>query len=405
MLLKLLYSAFLITCFPLAHAQSNHSESPLNQARAEGKRINGYKVLCFHESPLNYKQINTTHCTHLVSAYATLDPDEYVIRNSSAPVLTSSLKETDPGLKTIIAIGGSSDSWGEDDKYTKMARNGTLRKNFIDSVIEFMEYYDFDGFDFVWFENHQNRTNYILLLHELKERFGARYELFIELKCTSGAHIASDLMVIYDIVDMINVWTTNFVGNWVIPKQVGHHAALKQRPEAASGAPMQSEWGIGDDLRKPSDPRLVSIDSCIAYFFDKLKPRIGKLSLGIAFYGLGFTLTDGARGDPFDSFEKGVDEWYDYATICSSLTDTKSSDVPIVTYDHNYWIAPYFKRGRLWIGYDDERSVRIKVDWMKDNRLGGVTVYNFEQDDVNGVCYNMRKYPLLSAIHEQVLAD
>lgn len=401
-MLKVLSLALILIYSALAHAQSNHSQA---QSNVQGKRINGYKVLCYHyRSDLSPSQINPTYCIHLVSSYATLDPKEYVIRNSSAPVMTSSLKETDAGLKTIIAIGGVTES--SDSKYSEMVQNGTLRSKFIDSVIAFMEHYNFDGLSFNWFKSYtQYRDDYVMLLKELRERFGARYELMIGYRCGDDARGSYDLVATQDIVDTIFAWAGSFAGKWTEPKQVGHHAALKQRPEAGKVAPLQSEWGTDLDLRIPSERRSVSVESCFRYLLDDLELRPEKLNLLIPFYAQSFQLTDSARASPFDTFEKGVDEWISYTTICSSLTDTNSPDVPIVTYDHNYWAAPYATKGHLWIGYDDERSARIKVDWMKGKKLGGVAVYNLEYDDFSGKCFNGKKYPLMNAIYEQLMSD
>lgn len=56
----------------------------------------------------------------------------------------------------MISIGGFSDS---SEKYSLMANNNHSRKEFIDSVIKFLEEHNFDGLDFNWYAN--NSMNYI----------------------------------------------------------------------------------------------------------------------------------------------------------------------------------------------------------------------------------------------------
>ena len=75
--------------------------------------------------------------------------------------------------------------------------------------------------------------------------------------------------------------------------------------------------------------------------FDDFKLRPEKLTLSMTPEGHGYLLVDPARAGPFDAFEKGGDpSWYVFPVLCSSLMDNKNVDVPIVTYDHNYWMTP-----------------------------------------------------------------
>jgi chitinase len=58
------------------------------------------------------------------------------------------LRTVNPNLTTMIAIGG----WNEgSDKYSRMASNAASRKTFVDSVVKFLQKYDFDGIDLDWF--------------------------------------------------------------------------------------------------------------------------------------------------------------------------------------------------------------------------------------------------------------
>ena len=57
------------------------------------------------------------------------------------------LKEHNPDLKVMIAIGG----WSEGaKKYSDMALTKESRKTFIESVIEFLVEHGFDGLDLDW---------------------------------------------------------------------------------------------------------------------------------------------------------------------------------------------------------------------------------------------------------------
>ena len=72
-------------------------------------------------------QINTTYCIHLVSGHAQVDPIKDVILRNNVPVLPSSAKGKDRGLKTIIAIGWW-EGWAENQKYAEMAADGNIHR-------------------------------------------------------------------------------------------------------------------------------------------------------------------------------------------------------------------------------------------------------------------------------------
>lgn len=94
-------------------------------------------------------------CTHVIFSFLGLDhtnltvtilDKEYeVIRGGFKATLA--LKHINPELKVMIAIGG----WAEGGKqYSQMVSSKATRTRFIDSVLEFMSKYEFDGLDFDW---------------------------------------------------------------------------------------------------------------------------------------------------------------------------------------------------------------------------------------------------------------
>lgn len=110
------------------------------------------------------ENVNPNLCTHLIYTFAKLsgnrialyDPDlddgdtdwrsgkrwgRGMIRRMN------NLRNYNKNLTTMIAIGG----WNEgSDKYSMMVRNPNSRKEFVESVIEFLEEHDLDGLDLDW---------------------------------------------------------------------------------------------------------------------------------------------------------------------------------------------------------------------------------------------------------------
>lgn len=103
------------------------------------------------------EQIPTGVYTHLNFAFATIDPETFEVRPASSgdKLLynrVTSLKERDPDLKVLIAIGG----WTFNDPgptattFSDIARSEKAQKAFIKSLVSFMSTYDFDGVDLDW---------------------------------------------------------------------------------------------------------------------------------------------------------------------------------------------------------------------------------------------------------------
>lgn len=59
----------------------------------------------------------------------------------------TNLKQSNPSLKTTIAVGG----WNEGSaKFSSMASNPSKRANFINSAVNLLQTYGFDGLDIDW---------------------------------------------------------------------------------------------------------------------------------------------------------------------------------------------------------------------------------------------------------------
>lgn len=62
-------------------------------------------------------------------------------------------------------------------------------------------------------------------------------------------------------------------------------------------------------------------------------------------------------------------------------------------------MAPYAFNGRQWLGYEDEKSVVTKVQYIKDNGLAGAMVWSIDTDDFHGFCTG-KKFGLIATIDE-----
>lgn len=127
-------------------------------------------------------------CTHVIYTFAglgfdskirSLDPwndlkDDY---GKGAFERFVKLKQINPRLKTMVAIGG----WNEGSiKYSAMASNALARRIFVESVLMFLDRYNFDGLDLDWEYpaarggKPEDKPNFTALIRELKTAFQAK---------------------------------------------------------------------------------------------------------------------------------------------------------------------------------------------------------------------------------------
>lgn len=68
--------------------------------------------------------------------------------------------------------------------------------------------------------------------------------------------------------------------------------------------------------------------------------------------------------------------------------------------------VPYLVHDDQWVGFDDERSIRHKMNWIKDSGFGGAMVWTVDMDDFTGtICGGGVKYPLISAMRYKLITS
>lgn len=90
-------------------------------------------------------------CTHIVYAYAVLDPQTLTIKSSNPAIdiddgfykRVTDLRQS--GVKVLLALGGLTDSVG--NKYDRLLTDANASRRFIASVMAFIHEHHFDGLD------------------------------------------------------------------------------------------------------------------------------------------------------------------------------------------------------------------------------------------------------------------
>ncbi len=275
------------------------------------------------------------------------------------------LKEIYPFLRVNLSIGG----WGADG-FSDMAADGDLRSGFVDNVMEWVKKHGFDGIDIDWEypvdgadgmikSRPEDKTNFTLLMKELKEALdalsnenGKTYTLSFAAAASSDYLNWIEPKKLSDIVDYVNLMTYDFYGEW--SNTTGHHSNLYNsdiKPSAQSG-----DKAVRDFITAGFSPN--------------------QIVLGIPFFGKGWRGVNNKNNGLYQRF-----------TAVYNYKDMGFDDIEKLIVSDNlkeYWDdsakAPYLYNGDIWISYDNEQSVEIKTDYIKKKNLGGIMIWEYSHD-------------------------
>ena len=284
-----------------------------------------------------------------------------------------------PDKKILISIGG----WTDSGHFSEMALTAESRGFFIRSCLETLDAYPFlSGLDIDWEYPGVERepededdegnpvvgddwTNYTLLLKELREaldeHFGQGKKI---LTVCAGASVGYSLCMqdyasLHPYVDRINVMTYDMAGSW--EENTGHHTAL-----------------LGE----------VSADTAVKYLLELGVPA-EKIAIGSPLYSHGWKMNELAQ-ETVGAAAEAIDDmtWHE-------LLPLEQSAVPEGTPG---WHKGYDKTKEaawLWnddpdspdylkfITYESAESLQAKLDYIKEQGLGGLIVWEVHGDSMD----------------------
>lgn len=279
----------------------------------------------------------------------------------------NALKHDNPNLQVLVSVGG----WDWSGAFSDMALTKQSRRRFAESVVAFIEKYHLDGLDIDWEYpgmagatdrfRPEDRQNYTLLLHELRQRFGHEQKKLhrrLLLSIATGASAKflehTEMKKVERYVDSVNLMTYDFYSPGS-DKITGHQAPL---------------------YVSPLDPKQYSADLAVQNF-ERAGVPARKIVLGMPFYGKRWAEVPGEDHGLFQPGKEpprsGYGPGFDAASLMANGYTRYWDSVAQVPYLYN-------PATRMFVSYEDAQSVAGKCKYVLSHRLGGVMFWTYESD-------------------------
>ncbi|MDR3596005.1 glycosyl hydrolase family 18 protein [Clostridium sp.] len=306
-----------------------------------------------------------------------------------------------PDKKIIVSVGG----WTRGENFHAMAMTAATRKVFTDSVVAFLKQYPFiDGIDIDWEypgidrqadPNDQydhgcpggpeDKVNYTLLLQDIRAAYNSNglSDKMLTVAAAAGYDkmnlVQPDQYAQY--VDFMNVMTYDMHG--AFENVTNHQSPLYANPADPS----------------PTSPidikNKYNADYAIKAYRDIYGIPASKLNVGTPLYSRGWTgVQPGPNGDGLYQTSTGAytgsldnpqapggqESWFNLKKLETTPGWKKYYDnVASAVYLYNASTG-------VFLSYEDEKTLQAKCDYVNNNNLGGIIIWDASTDDISNGC-------------------
>lgn len=283
------------------------------------------------------------------------------------------LKTQDPDLKVFIALGG----WSYNNPgptrttFSDLAASKDAQKKFFKSLISFLSTYNLDGVDIDWEypgpdssverggreEDFDNFPAFLRALKEALKGSGGRDGVTVTLPASYWFLQHFDIVEMEKHVNFFNIMSYDLHGAW----------------------DRDNKW-LGPYLFAHTN--LTEIQDAMDLLWRNKIPS-KKVIMGTAFYGRAFTATSTSCMEPGCTFEsagnKGLCSRENGILLNSEIVDIidEKGLTPTLYKEAGVKVAHWDNQ---WVAYDDEDTLKLKVDFALGLGLGGVMVWAVSHD-------------------------
>ncbi len=358
----------------------NFSKQKIKSEKAINKSEKEYMVVAYVAGYRNFDftTIDVSGITHINYAFANIRNGEAVFDTTKIDgkrltpkdiVALNSLKTKNPDLKVLVSVGG----WSWSKGFSDAALTEESRLKFAKSCAVFVDKYNLDGIDLDWEYPNQigagnthrpeDVHNFTLMLKAVREQLdllsekegkNKHYLLAIATGADNAYVENTELGEIHKYIDFLNIMTYDFYNG--LHKTNGHHSNFK--PSAQPDLDMNSV--------------VNAIDMHIEAGFPA-----DRINLGIPFYGRIWkgVKTDGEQILFNDAETVGMG--IDYKDFHQNINANG-----FVRYWDEIAKAPYLwnQEEKTFISYEDEESIKYKIEYLKNRGLAGVMFWEYSAD-------------------------
>ncbi|KAI9125518.1 hypothetical protein K1719_002936 [Acacia pycnantha] len=328
------------------------------------------------ETPI--PDINSALFTHLICAFASVNPSTYEISIAKSDqqdfsIFTNIIKRKNPSIVTLLSVWNGQPETAQgilgkkanDSVISSMIRTTSSRKSFIQSSIQTARRHGFQGIDLLWLwpQAESDMTNLGILLHEWRLAVDSEIRSSGEssLILSMGLHYTP--IVFGNLSYPVDSLANNL--NWGHILAYDYHLPSLENfthPHAALYDPVSH----------------VNTDFGIRKWLSIGFPS-NKLLLGLPYHGYAWALDnpkENAIGAPSSGMAVKPDGSLNYKYIKWYVRSYGAPTLYNATYVVNYCTI-----GSSWINFDDVEAVRTKVAYAKEKKLLGYNVFQVINDD------------------------
>lgn len=314
--------------------------------------------------------LNPKKMSHINYAFVDVKDNRAWLHNEGTDTINfrnlNALKKQNKDLKILISMGG----WSWSKNFSDAVLTDTSTRSFAYSCIDIVSKYDLDGVDIDWEypgmigDNNkfrpEDKQGYTRLFRELRLGLDSLKKItrktYLVTTAVGGSydyieHTEMDKVAQY--CDFINLMSYDYAG----PSDTisSHHTNL---------------YTSSDDTSQGSTDKSVK-----AFLAAGVPAK--KLVVGLGFYGKGWKMPTTDNNGLYRRVET-----YTRGGGFAYLKDSLENKNGFIKYWDDVAKAPYLfnRETKIFITYDDERSIREKCAYIKKNNLAGAMFWEYSSD-------------------------
>lgn len=329
--------------------------------------VGGYRGL------VNVEDIDAKKLTHINYAFVNVKDSAAFLTNLKTDSTNfrklNELKKINPDLKILISLGG----WSWSENFSDAVLTPSSRKLFAKSSVDIIKEFNLDGVDIDWeypamkgeegnVYRPEDKQNFTLMFKEIRTELnkleaekGKKYLLTTAVGGSKSFVNNTEMAEVAKILDYILIMTYDYGG-----KIVNHHTNLFPTKGSEGGS---------------------SVHQSVLHFMAAGVPA-NKIGIGAAFYGKSreaeTKIQNGLNQLQVPQSKAIVGQGGGFAKLKNEFINKNGYQ--------RHWDrhakAPYLFNPltKVFITYDDERSIKLKTKYIKKYKLAGIFFWEYFND-------------------------